>query len=39
MRRELREWKRERGEGIRYKELKRKYDRLCDRKKKEENDG
>lgn len=37
MRRELRKWRKGGREGVRYKERKREYRELCDRKKKEKN--
>lgn len=38
MRRELREWRKKGGEGLKYKETKRDYGELCNRKKRKENE-
>lgn len=36
VRRELRRWRTERGEGDKYREMKLRYRRLCEKKKREE---
>lgn len=38
VKKELREYRKKGGEGVRYKERKRNYRELCDRKKRKENE-